>query len=295
MSDLRVVVIGKNEGITLDRVFRSINVAKQNFEKAFGRTPEVVYVDSNSTDDSVEIAKNHNVRTIIIKDKPNPAKARNAGLQDCITEFIFFLDGDTEVDPMWLVEGVRYLQMRTEVAGVGGMLKNIFYAPDNSPKFIIENYRNIVNEEEPISDSMGGTFLFRVAALKKVNGFNAELRVSEEFELMLRLLYHNLMVRRIKKPMATHHDYKTKATLSSYFKKNIFTPDIFVPGFVIVNVPKNFNVLKKIFQRYGLYFIYLPLLLFALFLFSISEIVAGLIVLVVLVFLVLYYKDARRI
>ncbi|MCX7986909.1 MAG: glycosyltransferase family 2 protein [Bacteroidales bacterium] len=296
MPSLRIVVIGKNESKTLKRVLQSVLIASKNFENIFNKAPETIYVDSMSTDNSLQIVKEYNISFKIIYDNPNPAKARNAGLQDCCTDYIFFLDGDTEVDPMWLVEGVSFLEKNKEIAGVGGMLTNVFYSNNDNPKFVIENYRNVVKNIEEINDSVGGTFLYRTICIRYINGFNEFLRVSEEFELILRLLYKNQRVVRIKKKMATHHDYKTKVNLISFFRRNLFTYEIFTPGYVIVNVPKNKNVIKKILFRYSYQFLYIPIVTSATILFYFKYYIGSLIMLILLIIASFFYKkfDFKR-
>ena len=49
VTDLTIIVIGKNEEVILDRCFSSINKITNN----------IIYVDSDSTDNSINIAKKY--------------------------------------------------------------------------------------------------------------------------------------------------------------------------------------------------------------------------------------------
>src|SRR5208283_1846933 len=106
MSDsptLAIVVIGRNEGIHLTRCLESIlSMQKPKSEI------EIVYVDPESTDDSIESARNIGVKTIELKPaRPCAAIARNAGWKATAAEIILFLDGDTEIASDFVVRSLR--------------------------------------------------------------------------------------------------------------------------------------------------------------------------------------------
>src|SRR5262245_10695925 len=93
-----VVVIGRNEGDRLKRCLQSVSNAGA-----------VVYVDSGSTDGSVEWARNHHFEVVDLDmNLPFTAgRGRNVGFRrlkaratdiDCVQ----FVDGDCEMDPVWL-------------------------------------------------------------------------------------------------------------------------------------------------------------------------------------------------
>ena len=56
-ESLDVIVIGRNESETLEKCLKSANVAISELEKELGIKSDLVYVDSQSTDGSTEIAK----------------------------------------------------------------------------------------------------------------------------------------------------------------------------------------------------------------------------------------------
>jgi glycosyltransferase involved in cell wall biosynthesis len=110
-----VVAIGRNEGIRLKKCLESID----------GMAQAIVYVDSGSTDDSVELA-NSRASVVVEFDLSTPftaARARNQGfhklreIQPDI-EFVFFVDGDCEVVPGWLNKAVSFLAEHRDMAVV---------------------------------------------------------------------------------------------------------------------------------------------------------------------------------
>src|SRR5437868_2058068 len=114
MSKLGVVIIGRNEGERLVRCIKSV----------VGRVGAVVYVDSGSTDRSVEAAREFGVEAVLL-DRAVPftaARARNAGFRALVerhpeVELVQFVDGDCEVAPGWLERAEQELAARPD-AGV---------------------------------------------------------------------------------------------------------------------------------------------------------------------------------
>ena len=115
-SQFGVVVIGRNEGQRLVTCFNSIHDAVA-----------VVYVNSNSTDGSVMVAKNLNIDVVQL-DLSIPftaARARNAGLMrlHAITpdlRYVQFVDGDCQLIKGWAEAAVSFLERMPDVAAVCG-------------------------------------------------------------------------------------------------------------------------------------------------------------------------------
>src|SRR5207248_2314843 len=111
MADIGVVAIGRNEGERLRRCLESV----------VGRAKAVVYVDSGSSDGSVELARSLGVETVEL-DLSVPftaARARNAGLARLLEvapgiEFVQFVDGDCEVMGGWLERGRKEIEARSD-------------------------------------------------------------------------------------------------------------------------------------------------------------------------------------
>lgn len=90
-SDIGLVVIGRNEGERLRICLDSVR----------GSARSVVYVDSGSTDGSVEMARGRGVDVVAL-DMSTPftaARARNAGFSRLIAvapeiRYVQFVDGD---------------------------------------------------------------------------------------------------------------------------------------------------------------------------------------------------------
>src|SRR5262245_37385433 len=114
-----VVVIGRNEGERLQRCLQSLC-----------SNALVVYVDSGSTDGSVEWARAQGAEVIEL-DVTTPftaARARNAGwhrLRSRAPEcpYVQFVDGDCEITGGWLNQAVAFLDTHDRVGVVAGRLR----------------------------------------------------------------------------------------------------------------------------------------------------------------------------
>jgi glycosyltransferase involved in cell wall biosynthesis len=117
MDDVGIVAIGRNEGERLRRCLESVR----------GAAPRVVYVDSGSTDGSVERARGLGADVVEL-DLSTPftaARARNEGLARLLelapgTRFVQFVDGDCELAEGWIARARAELESRPRAAVVFG-------------------------------------------------------------------------------------------------------------------------------------------------------------------------------
>lgn len=196
-TGVAAVVIGRNEGDRLRRCLDSL----------LGRVEPVVYVDSGSTDGSIEYARAHGVDVLEL-DTSIPftaARARNAGFDRILelnpdVDLVMFVDGDCEVVPEWLRIAERFLDEHEGYAVVCGRRRERF------PEASVYNYLCDVEWNTPIGDasSCGGDAVMRAKAFSAVNGFNPALIAGEEPELCVRLRAAGWMIRRLDQEMTLH-------------------------------------------------------------------------------------------
>ena len=159
---LSVVVIGRNEGARLVRCLESI-----------GRmTPlpgpvEVIYVDSGSSDGSLERAVQFKVKLKRLESsKPCAAAARNVGWRDAKAPIILFLDGDTVLERNFVADTISELN-DPKVAVVFGNRREI------NPRASIYNQLCDLDWIAPsgIAEFCGGDALIRRDVLERVGGY----------------------------------------------------------------------------------------------------------------------------
>jgi len=191
------VIIGRNEGERLRKCLVSVA----------SRGAPIVYVDSGSTDGSVELARDVGADVVSLhRGRPfTAAWARNCGwrrlveLQPDIARVHFF-DGDCEVIPGWIDAAMALLDERADVAVVCGRRRERF------PEASIFNLQCEIEWNAGAGEvrSCGGDALMRVAPLRAVGGYLDGLIAGEEPELCVRLRAAGYKVWRLNRDMAWH-------------------------------------------------------------------------------------------
>jgi len=196
------VIIGRNEGKRL----------KQCLETVFRDIPNVVYVDSGSTDDSLAVARATGAMTVEL-DLSQPftaARARNTGfkaLTDRITvDYVQFIDGDCALAEGWVEAARAVLDATSDCVVVCGRRRERF------PEISIYNRLCDWEWDTPVGEARacGGDALVRAAAFAKVGGFNPDLIAGEEPELCVRLRGSGGRVFRIDHEMTLHDAAMTR-------------------------------------------------------------------------------------
>jgi GT2 family glycosyltransferase len=176
-----VVIIGRNEGERLKRCLESVR----------DLASRAVYVDSGSTDGSVAASKTLGFAVVEL-DLRTPftaARARNEGLRRLLElrpslEFVFFVDGDCEVNSGWLGTASNFLTRNPQVAAVCGRRRERF--PDKSIYNMLCDMEWAENSPGE-TKACGGDVLMRVSSFRQVDGYRADLICGEEPELCVRL------------------------------------------------------------------------------------------------------------
>ncbi len=201
---IAAIAIGRNEGARLEACLTSLD----------GQAAPIVYVDSGSTDGSVEMARARGVEVVAL-DMSIPftaARARNAGIARVKevapdTVYIQFLDGDCMLDPDFIGKARAALEAEPDLAVVCGRRRERF--PDAS----LWNRMIDAEWDTPIGEARacGGDALMRVAALDAVGGYPDAMIAGEEPEMCFRMRQKGWRIRRIDAEMTLHDAAMTKA------------------------------------------------------------------------------------
>jgi GT2 family glycosyltransferase len=200
---LGVVVIGRNEGERLKRCLRSVA----------GRAEAVVYVDSGSTDGSVEAARSLSVDVIEMDPKEafRAGRSRNAGYERLLAtepdlEYVQFVDGDCELLDGWLPLAVNAIRADESVGAVCGRVR------ERSPEASLYNRLIDMEWDVPAGEvkACGGIAMFRANALRRTGGFDPDLIAGEEPELCLRVRREGFRILRLDGDMTLHDAAMTR-------------------------------------------------------------------------------------
>jgi glycosyltransferase involved in cell wall biosynthesis len=127
---------------------------------------EVIIVDNNSKDKTVDIAKRYPVKLFYEKGKQTPYAARNRGIEHSNGEIVAFTDADCIVDKEWVREGIRFFKGNK----IGMMQGSTISYQKEKIKSKIFKYGSDLREE----DWHYGTcnMFYRKDILKEVGGFD---------------------------------------------------------------------------------------------------------------------------
>jgi cellulose synthase/poly-beta-1,6-N-acetylglucosamine synthase-like glycosyltransferase len=190
------VVIGRNEEAQLDRCFTSVK--QMNFP---AEQMELLYIDSDSSDSSREIARRHGARVIHIGDQPlTAARGREVGWRASSAPFILFLDGDCAVEPDFVARGLGELN-DDRVAVVCGAIRE--QSPDDN---FYQKMNHLLFRALPLGSGLlrGGNHLCCRSALEAVDGYRVDFFTMESAELGRRLRRAGYLILRVDLPMVVH-------------------------------------------------------------------------------------------
>jgi GT2 family glycosyltransferase len=217
MANAGLVVIGRNEG---ERLRACLTSAAPHVAPGLA-----VYVDSGSSDGSVELARSMNFEVVQL-DSSAPftaARARNAGVKRLLelapdTTYVQFVDGDCEIVAGWWEKAAaRLAAERKDLAVVCGRRRERY------PEKSVYNRLCDIEWNTPVgeTDACGGDSMMRVEAFGAVNGFNSELIAGEEPELCLRLRRAGWKIERIDADMTLHDAAMTR--VSQWWRRELRT------------------------------------------------------------------------
>jgi cellulose synthase/poly-beta-1,6-N-acetylglucosamine synthase-like glycosyltransferase len=210
---LSVVVIGRNEGERLVRCLQSV-IAMEMSPIA---SVELIYVDSASSDASVEHARQFGAKVIQVNPaRPCASVGRNAGWRAARAAIVLFLDGDTILAPDFTESALRQFEDES-VAVVFGDRREI-----NTEASIYNRMLDLDWIAPPGGVTLcGGDALIRRDALAEVNGYDEELIAGEDAELCSRIREKNYKIIHLDRRMVGHdlaiHQF------SQYWRRSVRT------------------------------------------------------------------------
>ena len=199
-ENIGVVVIGRNEGERLKKCLYS--VVKDSYT--------VIYVDSGSSDNSVEFAKELGIHVVDLDMNKlfTAARARNEGFKALLTispqiKYVQFVDGDCEVIDGWFEQALSTFFKNVDkgnLAIVFGLCKERF------PHASLYNYEADKGWriQPGYTETCGGNFLILAKVFASAQGFNESLIAGEEPELCLRIRRAGWEILSVSEDMVWH-------------------------------------------------------------------------------------------
>lgn len=233
------IVIGKNEGIKIKKCLASVfaTIEKNALEKA-----EVIYVDSDSKDDSISYALEFEKVTVIkISGQINAAVARNEGAKAVDKKILFFIDGDMEINPDFLPLVFNNTSML-----VHAFVSGDFISIDKTSAFNVSQIKYHNLKQDTLMSTTGGIFITYKEIWNKVGGMKNKFRRSQDIDFGLRMTKKGYKLLRKKDIIAFHNTvfYHSKKRLwkdlfngnqmyqkSVLYRDHILNPNVY--GFIL--------------------------------------------------------------
>lgn len=281
---ISVIIITRNEEFNIFRTIKALSDARIN---------EIIIIDSNSSDKTVEIVNNMKDNRIVLKTYTTPPFTASRGRSEGVkylnrkNKYILFLDGDMEYNSLFTNQAILELEKKDKLAGCMGQMDEFYYLN----KKLVNKKLNIYDRNKLI---VGGALFIKLDSYFKTPGFNPNLICDEEGFFYYFIKKNDEYFKRIADKMFIHHTKvknSKQSILSRFFDKklgcfgicliyaikdkNLFfdfisrnkkfmivviswlmTPIIyFFPIFAIINLLL-FFYLKKQFINYTIYFFY---------------------------------------
>ena len=206
LPPVSIVVIGKNEADNLDATFTAVRQIDYPAEKI-----ESIYVDTGSTDNSVEIALKYTPSVFIEKSCwPTPGLARNRGLLEASHDILHFIDGDIQIHRDYLKTAVKKLA-EPGIQAVYGFLEE--KSTQGVNRVLLSHWQR---KKPGYSQATGGGGTYEKKALLAVDGYDERIRKGQETDLGERFREAGCRIWLLDTVMGTH-DYGV-ASIADYFK-----------------------------------------------------------------------------
>lgn len=194
---LSIAIIGKNEAEHLATLFDSL--------ASIELTKEILYVDSASTDKSVEIAKKYANKVIVLEDSPQlcAAAGRYIASQQAEFDWILYLDGDMilEEDFIAFLNSKKFQTYPDKIAGFVGYYEYLY-------KDGTSQTNRLLQAPETITNHFGGAVMLKKAIVLEAGNWNPSVVANEEIDLYMKIKNLGADVYGLDRDFVKHHAKK---------------------------------------------------------------------------------------
>ena len=210
MCDLSVIIVNYNTASFIKRCLNALSAQEDVNLK-------VIVVDNASNDNGLEVVRNGFPRVELIANKQNLGFARgnNQVLKFCKSEYIYFLNPDTEVQQGALAAMIRFMDAHPEVGLGGTRVVN----PDGSPQSSVETRypgqkyarEELKGLEGDIAWVLGASMIARAGLIEDLGGFDERFALyGEEQDLCLRIRQAGWAIGHIPEAVVVHWGGKSE-------------------------------------------------------------------------------------
>ena len=186
-EELTIVIPYFNREQFLPRTFRSL-------ERSTRRAARLIFVDNGSQDGSralcEDFARRHPEQDILLlsESRSGAAIARNAGLAEVKTPWTYFFDSDDELSPRFIEQMEQTLKEHAEQYFDVIAFRTVMVHPDGSTTQRQSMFNESATDQILMSQLVTQNLFVRTDFLRRIGGWNEQLREWDDWELGIRVL-----------------------------------------------------------------------------------------------------------
>lgn len=175
-----MILLTKNSAATVQKSIESI------FQQT--RQPdEVVVVDGNSDDATLNIVKKYRVK-LVSEQGWGFGHARNLGVKNASGDIVFFIDSDCYAEPDWIEKTLPHFDSNPEIAGVTGRT-NLWNTESGVARFLacVGGRMGMPKQRKCTKIAPTMNLALRHAVIEEVGGFDPTLIRCEDTDLTYKI------------------------------------------------------------------------------------------------------------
>ena len=186
-EELTIVIPYFNREKFLPRTLRSL-------ERSTRRAARLIFVDNGSQDGSralcEDFARRHPEQDILLlsESRSGAAIARNAGLAEVKTPWTYFFDSDDELSPRFIEQMEQTLREHAEQNFDVIAFRTVMVHPDGSMTQRQSMFNESATDQILMSQLVTQNLFVRTDFLRRIGGWNEQLREWDDWELGIRVL-----------------------------------------------------------------------------------------------------------
>lgn len=168
----------------------SVATVKKSIESIFQQThqpDEVVVVDGNSRDGTLEVVKKYPVK-LVTEPGLGFGHARNLGVKNATGDIIFFLDSDCHAEPDWIENALPNFDSNLEIVGVTGQTR-LWNTESGIARFLacVGGRVNMPTQQRFVKIAPTMNLALKRTVIDEVGGFDETLIRCEDTDLSYKI------------------------------------------------------------------------------------------------------------
>lgn len=202
-------------------VYNSSEYIARTIESVLAQThkpDEIIVVDNNSTDETIEIVKQYPVTLLQENEVQSSYAARNKGIDHARSEIIAFIDADCTATDNWIKEGVTALQ--SESADLAGGRVEFFFSEEQTTAELYDSihYLDIETNVKDNGTAPTANLFVRKSVFDKIGVFPSHVKSGGDIQWTKKATENGFSLIYAPKAIVKHPTRKLKELLKKNFR-----------------------------------------------------------------------------